>query len=214
MTSFFSFQALSGSNTGAFSHGGAMYGVFPSSGPHASSVSSQFGGHATDYRGGDLITEDGAINYGNYKSETEEQGTMPQPQPAIFGVPGHTSQPRLQFGGYLPFYYDYRFLTGQYPRGTYTHTSISHSQGLNSWNDAHYVREAVPYAPVLDGPPQPHIDLAVFQNVEATGQQQNAGVYQGSATRQQVPHQEHVGQQGRHRVQTPGQFSGSGKVWL
>lgn len=201
----FFFQAPSGSNTGAFPHGGAMYGVYPSSGSHASSFGSLFGGHATDYRGGDLITEDGAVHYGNYNGETEEQGTMPQPRPAMVAVPGHTGQPRLEFGGYLPFYYDYRFLTGQYPRGTYTHTSFSHSHGLDNWNDAHYVREAVPYAPVPEGSPQPS-DPAVFQNV------QNAGVYQGSAMRQQVPHKEHFGQHGGHRVQTPGQFSGSGKV--
>lgn len=140
-------QSSSGSHTGASPHySGAVHRGFPSSGSYATGVGPEFGGQATDFRGGELLTENGVVHYGNYKSETEEQGTVPQPLSATFAATGYTSQPRLEFGGYLP-YYDYRFLTGQYPRGTYTHSSISHSHGRNNWNDAHYVRDYIPYAP-------------------------------------------------------------------
>lgn len=190
-----------------------MYGGFPSYASHASRVVPEFGRYATDYKGGELFTEDANVNYGNYKSETEEQGTMRRPLPATFAATGYISQPRLEFGGYLPYYYDYRLLTGQYPRGTYTHSSISHSHGLNSWNDAHYVREYRPYPPRPEVLPETPSDPAVLPNVETNRrQQQNPVVYQGSATSQQGSHQENLGQQGWYRVQTPSRFGGLGKV--
>lgn len=201
---FFLFLALSGSNTGAFPHASAsMYGSFPSYGSQALGV-----GPATDFKGGELSTEDGSVYYGNYKSETEEQGARPHP-PAMFAV-GAVSQPRLEFGGALPYYYDYRFLTGQYPRGTYTHSSVSHSHGFNDWQDAHYVRDY--YATQPEGNAQTSSHPVVPNNVEPARKQQNPLVYQDSAPLQQVPHQKSVSQQGFYLVQTPGQFGGMVKV--
>lgn len=171
-----------------------MYGRLPSHGSQYLRVSPEISAPANEFQGGELVSEDASVYYGNYKRETEEQGTRPQP-PALSAATSYGSEPRPAFG-YLPYYYDYRFLTGQYPRGTYTHSSISHSHGLDNWRDAHYVREY--YASPPEGLPQPSSHPVVNQ---------------GSATRQQVPRQETVGQQGFY-VQNPGQFGGMGKVRL
>lgn len=187
---------------------GAMYGRFPGYGSQALGVRHEFSGPVNEFKGGELISEDGSVYYGNYKSETEEKGTRPQP-PTPFAATGYISQPRQDFGGYLPYYYDYRFLTGQYPRGTYTHSSISHTHGLNNWRDAHYVREY--YASRPERQSQTSSDPAVSHNVETSRQQLNPVVYQGSAMRQQLPQQETVGQTGFYLLM-PGQFGGMEKV--
>lgn len=192
-----------------------MFSSLPS---HGSSVSSAglglAGPGATDLKGGELFEQDGAFDHGHYQSETEEEGVRPWPQPlpATFAAGGYTSHRGPYFGGYLPYYYDYRFLKGLYPKGTYTHSSISHSHGLNNWNDVHYVRDDVPYGPRPERPPQTSSDPAVPKNIATTGQQQNFVVYQGPARGQQLPRQGNFVQQGYYRVQTPGQVGGMGKV--
>lgn len=192
--------------------------MFSSLHSHGSSASGFAPGLAapgsTDFRGGQMFEQDGSFDHGHYRRETEEEGVRPQPQPlpATFAAGGYTSQRRPDFGVYLPYYYDYRFLKGLYPKGTYTHSSISHSHGLNNWNDAHYVRDYVPYGPRPERPPQTASDPSVPQNIATTGQQQNAVVYQGPARGQQLSHQGNFVQPGWYPVQTPGQVQGMGKV--
>lgn len=113
------------------------------------SVSQPFPG--SQYQAGELSTYEGVMEHGTSDRETTEQGFMPPPVPVKrFAGRGKTSPPRPEFGGYFPFplyYYDYRFLTGQYPPGTYTHASNSYEQGRDSWQDAHYVRDYIPLDP-------------------------------------------------------------------
>ncbi|XP_070818331.1 uncharacterized protein [Chaetodon trifascialis] len=92
--------------------------------------------------------------------QTEEQGFMyPPPPPLPVNVPagqGFASQsqpqslsqpqPNLGSWGMYP-YYDFMFLTGQYPPGTITYSSQSSEQGSDSWQDVHYVKESAPYNP-------------------------------------------------------------------
>ncbi|KAG7230356.1 hypothetical protein INR49_024461 [Caranx melampygus] len=87
--------------------------------------------------------------------ETEETGFLPPvPPPPPLPVhksaePSFTSQPRPMphpGWGFYP-YYDYMFLTGQYPPGTVTHASSSFEQGRDHWQDVHYVRDHYPQNP-------------------------------------------------------------------
>ncbi|XP_023272570.1 myosin-1-like [Seriola lalandi dorsalis] len=109
------------------------------------------------YQAGELAQFEESYETGDFQRETEEQGFLPPPPPPPPFSP-HTSegesfssQPQPEsglggFGGSLGFYpyYDYMFLTGQYPPGTVTHASSSFEQGMDHWQDVHYVRDYVP----------------------------------------------------------------------
>ncbi|CAK6971955.1 Hypothetical predicted protein [Scomber scombrus] len=103
------------------------------------------------YQAGELSHLEEAFEHGDYETETEDQGFYappPLPMQASAGQ-AFTSQPltgsglgRYWGGGYRGGYpyYDYMFLTGQYPPGTYTHLSFNQEQGMDNWEDAHYRR--------------------------------------------------------------------------
>ncbi|KAK0144791.1 hypothetical protein N1851_016639 [Merluccius polli] len=46
--------------------------------------------------------------------------------------------PMGSFGYFYP--YDWRFLMGQYPPGTYTHSSSGLERGRDDWQENHYLR--------------------------------------------------------------------------
>ncbi|XP_051792569.1 uncharacterized protein LOC127530257 isoform X2 [Acanthochromis polyacanthus] len=119
------------------------------------------------YQGGELSHVEKAYEHGNSDSETEDQGSPRRPVgPVPFPLPGPqflpdgsvplSSGPALYLPGGpgfgLPWYpyYDYHFLTGQYPPGTVSHFSTSYEQGKDYFHDNHYVREL----PLLPGHPQ------------------------------------------------------------
>lgn len=139
------------------------------------SVSQPFPG--SQYQAGELSTYEGVMEHGTSDRETTEQGFMPPPVKRFAGR-GRTSPPRPEFGGYLPFplyYYDFRFLTGQYPPGTYTHASNSYEQGRDSWQDAHYVRDYVPLNPRPVRQDQTYSKLADPQVYEVPAPSQTGG---------------------------------------
>lgn len=115
------------------------------------------------YQAGELSQYKNSYEYGDYQRETEEEGSFPPPPPPPPLAPAKpkaqfTSPPRplpghLRFRGYLP-YFDYNFLYGNYPRGTYTHSSSSYEQGRDHWRDAHYVKY-IPFEPVATEEPEP-----------------------------------------------------------
>ncbi|CAK6962822.1 hypothetical protein KUCAC02_004220 [Scomber scombrus] len=97
------------------------------------------------YQAGEMSNLEEAFEHGNYETETEDQGFYSPPRPMqAFAGQAFTSQPRPGpgMGGYWGRYpyYDYMFVTGQYPPGTYTDFSVSNEQGLDNWEDAHYRR--------------------------------------------------------------------------
>ena len=101
------------------------------------------------YQAGELSNLEEAFEHGNYETETEDQGFYPSsgagvaPMQASAGL-AFTSQPQpgpSMAGHWGPYpYYDYMFITGQYPPGTYTDFSASYEQGHDNWEDAHYRR--------------------------------------------------------------------------
>ncbi|KAA8583340.1 hypothetical protein FQN60_015886 [Etheostoma spectabile] len=97
------------------------------------------------YQAGELIQEDKTFEKGNYESETLEAGSMPPPPPpVVYAAPpspsfgGGSVQPRLVSYPNQSPNYDYMFLTGQYPPGTYIQASKTFEQGRDSWESAHY----------------------------------------------------------------------------
>ncbi|XP_056899859.1 basic proline-rich protein-like isoform X2 [Takifugu flavidus] len=98
------------------------------------------------YQGGELTHYEDSAEHGFYERESDEQGQFPHP-PHIFASPKMVSssmphplppRPVLPQWGFYPYYYDYRFITGQYPPGTYTHASANFEHGRDAWQDVHY----------------------------------------------------------------------------
>ncbi|KAF0039751.1 hypothetical protein F2P81_007986 [Scophthalmus maximus] len=102
-----------------------------------------------DYQAGELSHYENSRENGDYQMETEEQGYLPPPPLLMSAGPSFTSppwpQPDFRRSWTIYPYYDYMFLTGQYPPGTFSHSSSSFEQGTDHWQDAHYVREYPPY---------------------------------------------------------------------
>ncbi|XP_023137960.1 calcium-binding protein P-like [Amphiprion ocellaris] len=105
------------------------------------------------YQAGELSHFERNAENGASQSEREEMG-YPTGHP--FDVPlgpGYPSYPfpPVDLGGFFghPYpYYDYRFLTGQYPPGTVSHFSQNYEQGRDFWQDNHYLKEhALPSPP-------------------------------------------------------------------
>ena len=102
------------------------------------------------YQGGDLSHFEQTSETGVHQMETEEQDSLPPPLPPMLPFAGHgsSSQPNSGMAGsWLPYPYDYMFVTGQYPPGTFSHSSSSNEQGSDSWQDVHYMRNLAPYNP-------------------------------------------------------------------
>ena len=108
------------------------------------------------YQAGELSHYERDIEGGEYEAENEEQGFLPpprsEPEYAYVGPPldesleGYVSPPRPDAGRWIAYpYYDYMFLTGQYPTGTYTYYSGGQEQGSDNFREDHYVREHPPY---------------------------------------------------------------------
>ncbi|XP_042338483.1 translation initiation factor IF-2-like [Plectropomus leopardus] len=142
------------------------------------------------YQAGELSHYEHNFEHGNYEGETEELGSLPPPPPpyAMDEEPtpeGYTSEPRpdpnMGAGYWLPYPYDMMFLTGQYPPGTYTHSSSSYEQGRDHWQDDHYVRYHDPYS----GPAQqmviPTGDSAALESYEDPNTPVMAGYGQGGS---------------------------------
>ncbi|TMS17196.1 hypothetical protein E3U43_001265 [Larimichthys crocea] len=131
------------------------------------------------YQAGELSQYEQNVEYGDYQHETEDQGYMPPPPPPMLvsseqsytSPQGYTSLPQPQARGWGPYpYYDYMFLTGQYPPGTVTHSSSSYEQGHDSWQDSHYVRYYGPYDQVPQQTETFSPDLAAPQSIKAPRQ--------------------------------------------
>lgn len=99
------------------------------------------------YQAGELSHLEEDFEHGNYETETKDQGFYPPPMQASIGQ-AFTRQPLpgpgmgRYWGGYRGSYpyYEYMFLSGQYPPGTYTHLSFNKEQGMDNWEDIHYER--------------------------------------------------------------------------
>ena len=98
---------------------------------------------------GELLQIESTREDGNYQSETQEQGEPPRPPPppyAFNSPPAPRALMPSRYGHFFP--YNWRFITGQYPPGTYTQTSTSVDSGSNNWNTNHYIGYDYPDSPV------------------------------------------------------------------
>lgn len=174
---FFSVHLELGSS--GFGGFGPSSGTIGASLPSHSSLS--FRPETENFKAGDLFNQQEDYSHGHLVSETVQQGDMPLHRGPM-SASGYVSPPRPEFG-YLPYPYDYRFLTGKYPVGTYTHTSVSHSAGGRHWEDKHYVR----YDPRPERPTETSNEPLVLQNVQAPSQQ-NPVQYRGARIQQTAPY--------------------------
>ncbi|XP_028460637.1 uncharacterized protein LOC114572991 isoform X1 [Perca flavescens] len=173
---------------------------------------SEFKNEAQDsipYQAGELFQEQRSFERGNSESETEEQGSMPPPG-FVYAAPlFYVAPPSQGFNGgpgLVPYpypSYDYMFLTGQYPPGTYTYTSNSFEQGKDSRQDAHYTRDNYPSSQQAKNIPYRHRTVrqasigSAGPSGAATGQQQP---YSGVGVKGSYS------QPGRHRRGAPRAF--------
>ncbi|KAK0137488.1 hypothetical protein N1851_026312 [Merluccius polli] len=99
---------------------------------------------------GELYRVENTMEDGGYESETQERGPPPPSHPyADFVARPPNSMPGGSFGYVYP--YDWGFITGQYPVGTYTHSSSSVERGSDYWQDNHYIRYDYPASPEEEG---------------------------------------------------------------
>lgn len=123
------------------------------------------------YRAGELSKYEKTAEHGLYEDETQEQGSPPAPpylpvaeyNAAEYSVTPQR-HPAYPYWGFYPYYYDYMFLTGQYPPGTLDYASSSYEHGRNSWQDVHYVREHTPSNPGPVGDAEPFTGTVADQN--------------------------------------------------
>ncbi|XP_039650082.1 uncharacterized protein LOC120555463 [Perca fluviatilis] len=160
------------------------------------------------YQAGELFQEQKSFEQGNSESENEAQGSMPPPR---FFYAAQTSQ-GFNGGpvpsGLVPYpypSYDYMFLSGLYPPGTYTYTSNSFEQGRDSWEDAHYTKDNYPSTQQAKNiPSRPRTVRQASIGSDSHG-------LSGAATGQQQPYsgvgvQGSYTQLGRHRRAAPRAF--------
>lgn len=99
---------------------------------------------------GELRRFENTLEDGGYMSETQERGVPPPPLPpygaAVTDTRVSATSPRGYFGYFYP--YDWMLLTGQYPPGTYTHSSSSVERGRDAWQENHYRRYDYPSSPM------------------------------------------------------------------
>ncbi|XP_077367582.1 uncharacterized protein LOC144010933 [Festucalex cinctus] len=121
-----------------------------------------------EFQPGELFRLEKTFEHGDYESEHETQGVPQQPRPLPIPLDGPTPDSVAPFPPdffpppisrrYVPYPFDYRFLTGQYPPGTATHFSSSFERGRNYNQDVHYEKyeEEEPVWPwaYSAGPPQ------------------------------------------------------------
>ncbi|KAF1376380.1 hypothetical protein PFLUV_G00210920 [Perca fluviatilis] len=133
------------------------------------------------YQAGELFQEQKRFEQGNSESESEAQGSMPPPRFVYAAQPSQGSNGGPVPSGLVPYpypSYDYMFLNGQYPPGTYIYTSNSFEQGRDSWEDALYTRDNYPSTQQAKNIPYRHRTVrqasigSASQSGSATGQQQ------------------------------------------
>lgn len=134
------------------------------------------------YQAGELSHYEGSFENGAYERETEEKGFMPPPPPMMEAAGQVANSQPLPYPGYWGFYpyYDYMFLTGQYPPGTVSHASSSYVHGQDSWHDSHYVRDYAPRNPGSAKQLKTSKKSAAPQSIEAPAQPVR-GYRQGNA---------------------------------
>ncbi|XP_028296117.1 uncharacterized protein LOC114458069 [Gouania willdenowi] len=145
-------QSLDGPSSDGFAAGRG----FPPEGPSV-----------PEFTSGELSHMENTFEHGSNDRETERQGEDPR-RPPFFPGP----MPRLPFGPaggleaglsasfpgpYWYPYYDWMFLTGQYPPGTVSHFSSSFEQGKDDWQDSNYDKHyhSVPTGRVIPTYPKP-----------------------------------------------------------
>lgn len=127
---------------------------------------------------GELLRVESTKEVGGYESESQEKGLPPPPtydDAVVFTSPPQHVASMGYYGGFYPFdYYDWMFITGQYPTGTYTHSSSSIERGRDDWQENHYVKNDDPSSPVLMQQPFPNNAGQLLQ-ASGPGDQQGAG---------------------------------------
>ncbi|XP_059928233.1 uncharacterized protein LOC132472565 [Gadus macrocephalus] len=112
---------------------------------------------------GELFQLESTMDTGRVISETQERGNPPPPPPPwfagnteVFNSPPaqEASMPSSPYGYYYP--YDFMFVTGQYPPGTYAQASSSFEKGGDEFIENHYVRYEYPDGPGKEHPMQPY----------------------------------------------------------
>ncbi|XP_029966336.1 uncharacterized protein LOC115402053 [Salarias fasciatus] len=138
-------QAAPGMGGGGTAAGGVGAG---SSLSH--SHDSEPAGPPVQYQPGELSHIQNTFEHGNYDTETESQGAA-APSPGGGSLPGPvildaaTGLALLNPDYYSVYpYYDFLFLTGQYPPGTVSHFSSNFEQGKDFWHDTHYNKYYLP----------------------------------------------------------------------
>ena len=97
---------------------------------------------------GELHRVENTMEDGGFESETQERG-LPSHPSADFVARPLNSMPGGSVGYIYP--YDWLFLTGQYPIGTYTHSSSSDERGRDYWQENHYIGYDYPASPEEEG---------------------------------------------------------------
>ena len=146
-------------NSGNPAKGGAAAGV----GPSNASPGPQF-------IPGELLQVESTREDGRYQSETQEKGSPPPPDAVAEG-----SIPGSSYGNVSP--YDWLFVTGQYPPGTYTQSSSSFEKGSDHTTENHYLRYDYP-----DGPFQEQLMQTFPSGVEQSFQASGPGYQQGAGS--------------------------------
>ncbi|XP_028460646.1 uncharacterized protein LOC114572994 isoform X2 [Perca flavescens] len=158
------------------------------------------------YQAGELFQEQKIFEQGNSESENEARGSMPPPGFVYAAQPSQGFNGGPVPSGLVPYLYpsyDYMFLNGQYPPGTYTYTCNSFEQGRDSREDARYTRDNYPSTQQAKN--IPYRRLTVRQaSIGSAGQS-------GAATGQQQPYsgvgvKGSYSQLGRHRRGAPRAF--------
>ncbi|KAJ3593712.1 hypothetical protein NHX12_006046 [Muraenolepis orangiensis] len=132
---------------------------------------------------GELQRIESTMEDGGYESETQEMGLPPLPPYTAAGVNTgpQAVMPRGSFGYFYP--YDWMLLTGQYPPGTYTHSSSSQERGRDDWQENHYLRYEYPSSPVQEEEEQQqYFPSAADQSSQMPGDQEEAGWDTGKGT--------------------------------
>ncbi|XP_061610126.1 uncharacterized protein LOC133468342 [Phyllopteryx taeniolatus] len=135
-------------------------GSLPPGGPGASSFGPYFPPPQPEFQPGELFRMEKTFEHGDYESERETQGfpqqprRWPQPVPlpydstpeSVARSPADIFPPPVS-RPFVPYPFDYYFLTGQYPPGTATHFSSSFERGRNYNQDLHYEKYEEDYEP-------------------------------------------------------------------
>ncbi|CAL8404719.1 unnamed protein product [Boreogadus saida] len=112
---------------------------------------------------GELLQLESTMDAGRFISETQERGNPPRqpPPPPYFAVDTEVfnsppaqeaSMPSTSPYGYF-YPYNFMFVTGQYPPGTYAQATSSFEQGSDDFIENHYNRYEYPDGPGEEQPP-------------------------------------------------------------